>query len=177
MLCLDCTGQDLRHIAEWEIHVPMCSDFAISHREPRQGVFTFDGRELHITLWYSHCIRTVRVTRLVYLFHRGEVRGIPLPFQFLRHYLECSKRENQRLHVDTNRELGMFHFQGPYYGFHAMINAFYVKYEVTREDLINSPRMFVHVKKNSVVIDYEAEPERKQAWAEYGAASARLKEL
>ena len=168
----------MRRVADWELLVPMCSDFAISHREPRQALFTYDGKELKIKLWYSHCIRTVRASCLTYFFHKREVtNGIHLPHQFLRYYLDWAMGGGRRLHVNTNRDHSVFYFQGPYYGYQTMVDSFYVVYALESEELINSPRLIAVAKKNSVCLDYE---EKKTAWVEnvpqYSSANAKLKE-
>ena len=172
IMCLDCSGQDLRKISEWEVDVPLSSDFAISHREPQRARFKVgSGNELTITCYYSSFTRVLTVRRLVYRFQKRDiVRGITMPFQFLREYLEWTVYKAQRMHINTNRELSVCLLQGPPYGYATMIDAFYVEYAVKLSDSIRSPRV-TERKRSSVSVP--TAPERHQAWAERKSYSAK----
>ena len=180
IMCLDCSGQDLRKISEWEVDVPLSSDFAISHREPQRARFKVgENNELTVTCYYSSFTRVLTVKRLVYRFQKRDIgRGIAIPYQFLRQYLEWAVYKKQRLHINTNRELAVCLLQGPPYGYATIVDAFFFEYDVKLSDSIRSPRMAERKRSSAVgsesVASAVSTPTRQQAWTEpcYCAAEA-----
>jgi hypothetical protein len=170
VMCLDCTGQDLRKILEWKRDVHLHSDFHTAFREPQRVVFICDGKMLRMVVYYTNRVRTYFMKKLEFRMQKMEVGRVFMELEFLRQYLDYAAYKGIKLHVTTNETLGVVFFQGPPYGFTTMVDAFFIVYGLINTELvpvkklsifgsmrISSPRMQhnkAHVRKES-----------KSAWA------------
>ena len=140
ILCLDCSGQDLRRIQEWRKDVNLSSDFNTALREPRRVRFMCDGQLLRCVAYYSKSSRTYMVRRVEFRLNRFAVDDIIMPLQFLKNYLDYANSKSVRLHVSTNSELGVVFFQGPMYGYEVMVDAFFIEFELLSLDSYKIPK-------------------------------------
>ena len=140
MLCLDCSGQDLRRIQEWRREVHLNSDFHAAFREPRRVVFLCDGDRLRCMVYYIKSSRTYMVKRVEFRLEKAPVGKVFMELQFLKQYIDYTIFKGIKMHVSTNDDLGVIFFQGPMYGYDVMVDAFYLEFAMVGEESYKVPK-------------------------------------
>ena len=140
MLCLDCSGQDLRRIQEWRREVHLNSDFHAAFREPRRVVFLCDGDRLRCMVYYIKSSRTYMVKRVEFRLEKAPVGKVFMELQFLKQYIDYTIFKGIKMHVSTNDDLGVIFFQGPMYGYDVMVDAFYLEFALVGEESYKVPK-------------------------------------
>ena len=143
MLCLDCSGQDLRRIQEWMRDIQLQSDFYTAFREPRRVEFICDGKQLRCIAHYSNRVQTYMAVRVEFRFQKMGVGKVFMPMQFLKQYLDYSLTKPLRLHVTTNENLGVVFFQGPPFGYQTIVDSFFVVYNLVGTENIVPKRLSI----------------------------------
>ena len=143
MLCLDCSGEDLRRVLEWTRDVSLQSDFHTAFREPRRVEFLCDGKKLRCVAHYTNRVQTYMAKRVEFRFQKMEVGKIFMTLQFLKQYLDYALTKTLPLHVTTNEKLGVVFFQGPPFGYQTIVDSFFVVYDLIETQAIVPKRLSI----------------------------------
>ena len=143
MMCLDCSGDDLRRVSEWTRDISLQSDFHTAFREPQRVEFLCDGKKLRCVAHYSNRVQTYMAKRVEFRFQKMEVGKIFMTLQFLKQYLDYSLTKTLKIHVTTNERLGVVFFQGPPFGYQTIVDSFFVVYDLIGTEAIVPKRLSI----------------------------------